>query len=178
MERLGQSSWEGSQPSSIFVNHNVSSRLPLLRIISLRYSQSSIRAIAPHPTSENIYLTARQATRNPEAGILTLYSEDGFLYHHDVREQVPVHRLRTRAGWAGARFHPSMEYAFIAAKDQGRDSIAMYDIRKLRRSCESCDDNIVQRVSTNHVPEPQDLTVMPVRYEDYRQEGNNQVRPH
>lgn len=146
--------------------------------IGLHYLQSSIRAIAPHPTSENFYLTARQATRNLEAGTLTFYSEDGFLYHHDVREQVPVHRLKTRAGWAGARFHPSMEYTFIAAKDQGRDSIAMYDIRKLSRSCESGDDNIVQRVSTNHVPAWQDLTVVPVRYEDYRQEGNNKVRPH
>lgn len=73
-----------------------------------------------------------------------------------------------------------MEYTFIAAKDQGRDSIAMYDIRKLRRSSESSDDNIVQRVSIGHVPARQDLTLVlvPVRYEDYWQEGNNKIRPH
>ena len=71
-----------------------------------------------------------------------------------------------------------MENAFIAAKDQGRDSIAMYDIRKLRRSCETSGDNIVQRVSTNLVPAPPDLTIAPVRYKDYWQERNNKVRPH
>jgi hypothetical protein len=148
MERLGQSSWEGSQPSSVFLNHDVSSRLTLLGT-NLYYSQHSIRAIAPHPINEHFYLTARQAIPVLKARALTFYSEDGSLYHHDVREQVPVHRLRTRAGWAGAQFHPSMEYSFIAAKDQGPDSIAIYDIRKLRRSCETSDDNIVQRVSTS-----------------------------
>lgn len=73
-----------------------------------------------------------------------------------------------------------MEYTFIAAKDKGRDSIAMYDIRKLRRSSESSDDNIVQRVSISHVHARQDLTLVlvPVRYEDYWQEGNNKIRPH
>jgi hypothetical protein len=115
-------------------------------------SQNSIRAIAPHPINENLYLTARQAIRILEAGALTFYSEDGSLYHHDARDQVPVHRLKTRAEWAGAQFHPSMEYSFIAATDRGRDSIAMYDIRKLRRSCEAGAENIVQRVRTNHFP--------------------------
>ena len=42
-----------------------------------------------------------------------------------------------------------MEHSFIAAKDHGPDSIAMYDIRKLRRSSETSDENIVQRVRTN-----------------------------
>ena len=157
MERLGQSSWEGSQPSSVFVIHSVSSRSPLLRI-RLHYLQNSIRSIAPHPINENLYLTARQASRIHEAGRLTFYSEDGLLYHHDIRERVPVHRLRTRSGWAGAQFHPSMEYSFIAAKDQGPDSIAMYDIRKLRRSCDTSSDNIVQQVSTNFVPARPALT--------------------
>lgn len=132
----------------MFMNHLVSSRSPFLRT-GLHYSQSSIRAIAPHPINENLYLTARQAIRILEAETLTFYSEDGSLYHHDVRDQVPVHRLKTRAEWAGAQFHPSMEYSFIAAKDQGPDSIAMYDIRKLKRSCETSDENIVQRVRTN-----------------------------
>ena len=149
-----------------------------LACISLHCSQNSIRAIAPHPINENFYLTARQATRILEAATLTFYSEDGSLYHHDVREQVPVHRLKTPAGWAGAQFHPSMEHSFIAAKDQGRDSIAMYDIRKLRRSCETGNDNIVQRVSTNLVHARSDLTIVPVCYKNYKQEGNNEVRPH
>ena len=99
--------------------------------------------------NENLYLTARQAIRIFKAGILTFYSEDGSLYHHDARDRVPIHCLKTREEWAGAQFHPSMEYSFIAAKDRGRDSIAMYDIRKLRRSCEAGDENIVQRVRTN-----------------------------
>ena len=162
----------------MFTYHGVSSRSPLLRI-SLHYSQSSIRAIAPHPINENLYLTARQAIRILEAGMLTFYSEDGSLYHHDARERVPVHHLKTREEWAGAQFHPSMEYSFIAAKDRGRDSIAMYDIRKLRRSCEAGDENIVQRVRTNLLPTRRPhLTIPPVRHKDHRQEGKNEVQPH
>jgi len=72
-----------------------------------------------------------------------------------------------------------MEYSFIAAKDKGCDSIAMYDIRKLKRNCETGAENIVQRVRANLFPaqRPQ-LTIAPVRHEDHWQEGKIEVQPH